>query len=393
MSTFFIRRIMYQDLRTTRLKIGKSKCFYGLRRVKTRSCVNPVFFLLMSLISVGCQKTSRTQETPVDQAIPAVVISKPAYNLGDSINITLNKPLSQVTATWDGEPVDIAHTTDSNATIASVHKTIGLHQLVVRGMAGNVKTADTLTVELYSDIRPPTLTYSVLQTYPHQTSSFTQGLEFYKGELYESTGQNGQSRIMKINLQTGAILQSVPLAAQYFGEGITIVNNRIYQLTWTSGQCFQYTMNLALEKVLTYHSQGWGLTHRDSTLIVSDGSNRLSFYTPDFRKTGELIVYDDKGPVMNLNELEYIDGIILANVWQTNRIVRIDGVSGKVTGELLIDAPTLVPIDTKENVLNGIAYQPTENALYITGKNWPSLFRIQVKDLVRSTAKKTLASR
>ncbi len=242
-------------------------------------------------------------------------------------------------------------------------------------------------------MKPEKLTYSVLQTYPHQPDSFIQGLEFYKGALYEGTGQNGQSRLMKVDLLTGTVLQSVSLPNQHFGEGITIVRDTIYQLTWTSGQCFRYTLNLVPDKTLTYHTQGWGLTHRDTTLIVSDGSNKLHFYTTDFQKTGEVVVYDNKGPVMNLNELEYINGFVWANIWQSNRIVKIDGESGKVVGELLIDSSALVPIDTDQNVLNGIAYQPAQNALYITGKNWPSLFKIQVKGLVKSTTQKAVASR
>ena len=354
-----------------------------------------LLLLFISLLIVACQKTSKPQEA-LDEQTPAPVatLAKRTFILGDSIDIILNKPLQQVTVRWDGKAVASTHPTDSTISLPSVNETIGLHQLVVTGTTTDkVKTADTLNIELWSDIKPQVLSYSVLQTYPHQTSSFTQGLEFYKGDLYEGTGQNGQSRLMKVDVRTGSILQSVPLSSQYFGEGITLVNNHIYQLTWTSGQCFRYTMNMTLDKVLTYHTQGWGLTHRDSTLIVSDGSNRLSFYTLDFQKKSELVVYDDKGPVMNLNELEYVDGYILANVWQTNRIVKIDEVSGKVIAELLIDSPKLVSIDTRENVLNGIAYQPTESALYITGKNWPSLVKIRVKNLSKPNANKTFASR
>ena len=352
-------------------------------------------FLVMSLLLVACQQTSKTQEVSDEQvATPVAALTKRTFILGDSIDIVLNKPLQQVTVSLDGNPVASTLLTGAKLLVPTINATIGLHQLVVTGTTTDkVKTADTLNIELWSDIKPQVLSYSVLQTYPHQTSSFTQGLEFYKGDLYEGTGQNGQSRLMKVDVQTGAIRQSVPLSSQYFGEGITLVNNHIYQLTWTSGQCFRYTMNLALDKVLAYHTQGWGLTHRDSTLIVSDGSNRLRFYTLDFQKKSELVVYDDKGPVMNLNELEYVDGSILANVWQTNRIVKIDEVSGKVVGELLIDSPHLVSVDTRENVLNGIAYQPTENALYITGKNWPSLVKIRVKDLSRPNPDKTVASR
>ena len=149
-------------------------------------------------------------------------------------------------------------------------------------------------------------------------------------------------------------------------------------------------MDFALEKAFTYHTEGWGLTHTDSTLIVSDGSNKLSFYRADFQKTGELSVYDDKGPVMNLNELEYVNGYVLANVW-TKCIVQIDLTSGKVLGEINVSSTLPAGVDTSVNVLNGIAYKSGEQALYITGKNWPSLFKIQVNGLFKPKAKGTIA--
>ena len=277
------------------------------------------YISLFLLFNIACQKTSKTHTDSMKR--PVAVLAKATCVLGDSIEIQLSKPLTQVAVDWDGKPVSINYRAANQLFIGSTGKNIGLHQLIVRGTTPEKeKTADTLIVELWSDIKPQKLHYSVLQTYPHKVSSFTQGLEFHNGSLYEGTGQNGQSKLMKVDLSTGAIIQSVALPTQYFGEGITIVNKRIYQLTWTSGQCFQYSMNLALEKTFTYHTQGWGITHRETTLIVSDGSNRLTFYTPDFRKTNELLVYDNEGPVMNLNELEYIDGYLLANVWQTNRI-------------------------------------------------------------------------
>jgi len=189
---------------------------------------------------------------------------------------------------------------------------------------------------------------------------------------------------MKVDLTTGTIQQSVSLPEQHFGEGITILGNHVYQLTWTSGQCFRYTKDLVLNQTFTYHTQGWGLTHRDTTLIMSDGSNRLTFYTPNLKRTGELAVYDDKGPVVNLNELEYINGYVLANVWQTNRIVQIDQATGNVVGELSMEAILPAGLNTKENVLNGLAYRLEEGALYVTGKNWPSLFKLQVSGLQKS---------
>ena len=255
-----------------------------------------------------------------------------------------------------------------------------MHQLLVSGVtSASASFSDTLNLEMWSDIVPENIAYSVLKTYPHQPTSFTQGLEFYKGVLYESTGLNGQSNLMQVDVQTGAIRKSVPLANQYFGEGLTIVNDKIYQLTWTSGVCFRYNMNFSLDRTFTYHTQGWGLTHRDTTLILSDGSNKLFFLSPTVQPLGELNVYDNKGPVKNLNELEYVDGYVFANVWQTNRIVQIDIKTGKVVGNLNMEAILPKTIDTNENVLNGIAYLPTENAFYITGKKWPTLFTLRLK--------------
>lgn len=351
--------------------------------------------LWLSLLVAACQQDKRTDNDPPNDAKPAIaVLTKPTYTVGDSVAIQLSQPLTQVTVQWDNKPAQDIQPVNNQLALRSVGEAIGLHQVVVRGTtASNGKSTDTLSVELWSDVKPQQLQYLVLQTYPHQASSFTQGLEFYQGVLYEGTGQNGESKLMKVDLVSGSALQATSLPAQYFGEGITIVNNHIYQLTWTSGQCFRYTMDMALEKTFSYHTQGWGLTHRDTTLILSDGTNRLYFYSPEFQKTGDLAVYDDKGPVMNLNELEYNDGYVFANIWQTNRIVQIDLRSGKVIAELNIAPDIVKGIDTQQNVLNGIAFRPMDNAMYITGKNWPNLFKIQVKGLLTAKQKEVVARR
>ncbi|RYF69569.1 MAG: glutamine cyclotransferase [Cytophagaceae bacterium] len=341
---------------------------------------------LFSLLLFGCQEKKQAETTPTIEGIPAVVrLSKTGYQPGDSVTIQLGQALDHLSVFWDGAVVLTKLMAKDSVRIAATGKMVGRHQLVVRGvLANNQQSIDTLSVDLWSDIKPQKLTYSVLQTYPHQTSSFTQGLEFDQGTLYEGTGLNGQSKLMKVDFKTGVIQQSVSLPEQHFGEGITVVGNHIYQLTWTSGQCFRYTKELVQDNSFTYHTQGWGLTHRDTTLIMSDGSNRLIFYTPALQRTGELAVYDDKGPVVNLNELEYINGYVLANVWQTNRIVQIDLATGKIVGELVMDAILPTGINTKENVLNGIAYRPEEGALYVTGKNWPSLFKLKVNGLQKA---------
>ena len=306
-------------------------------------------------------------------------VIKPVYTLQDSVLIHLSQPLTQVTVRWDGNAISITQRGPDTVSVKATLPKTGLHQVIVSGVMTNKQPiSDTLSVELWSDMVPADIHYAVLKTYPHEVNSFTQGLEFYQGNLYEGTGLNGQSKLMTVDLQTGRPLKSVALPEQYFGEGITIVNSKIYQLTWISGLCFQYSMNLSLEKTYTYVTQGWGLTHRDTTLILSDGSNKLYFYTPDFQKKAELSVYDNTGPITNLNELEYINGYVFANIWQTNRIAQIDLASGKVVGYLNMDDIVPPGIDSKENVLNGIAHQAGENALYITGKNWPTLFKIQL---------------
>ncbi len=337
----------------------------------------------LGLLNMRCQPTTNSESTgsQAEAPQPAVAtLSKPTYAVGDSVAIHLGQSLSGVTVLWDGTSLPVRQPVGDSVTLSAAGKTVGLHRLIVRGMLSLAHSVtDTLTVELRSDVIPVERPFTVLATYPHQTTSFTQGLEFNQGSLYESTGLNGQSRLMRVNATTGLPLQTVTLPTQHFGEGITVVNGHIYQLTWTSGLCFRYNMNFKLEKTFTYHTQGWGLTHRDSTLILSDGTNKLYFYTPDFQRVGELSVYDNRGPVVNINELEYVNGYVFANTWQTNRIIQIDLKTGKVVASLNLQSlADRTAINTQENVLNGIAYQPREHAFYVTGKNWPLLFKLKL---------------
>ncbi len=348
-------------------------------------------FLLLLLIGLTIRSCRQKQETTSPTPAPSLVrATKTAYAIGDSITLQLDPSFRVNAVGWDNRPVQPI-ISSGLLSFKPATATVGYHQLVITGQTTTQKqVSDTLQIDVWSDVIPRRLAYTVLQTYPHQRSSFTQGLAFYNDVLYEGTGLNGQSKLMKVNLSDGATIQSIDLPSQFFGEGITVVNDHIYQLTWTSGQCFYYTTDLVLKKTFVYHTQGWGITHRDTTLIVSDGSNRLTYYSLDFQKLGETVVYDNQGPVTNLNELEYVNGYVLANVWQTNRIVQIDPASGKVVGELRIDPNLPAGVNTNNDVLNGIAYRPGEQALYITGKNWPSLFRIQVKALFEQGRRQTL---
>ena len=222
-------------------------------------------------------------------------------------------------------------------------------------------------------------TYQVINRYPHDPGAFTQGLIFDNGLLYESTGLHGRSSLREVDLATGAVRRRVNVPAEYFAEGMTMLEGRIYQLTWQSQVGFIYdAATLAQVGQFSYMGEGWGLTHDRHLLIMSDGTNRIRFLDPvDFRVVRTIGVVDGSGdPVTRLNELEYIEGQIYANVWQTNAIARIDPASGRILG--WIDLAGLLPAGTPGDVLNGIAYDAASRRLFVTGKLWPYLFEIRV---------------
>ena len=228
----------------------------------------------------------------------------------------------------------------------------------------------------------PEYGFRVVHVYPHDTTAFTEGLFYLDGFLYESTGFEGRSGIRKEKLETGQVVQSRPLSEQYFGEGIVNWKDRIFQLTWRSNIGFVYDLStLAPFASFTYPGEGWALTHDDRRLIMSDGTPVLRFLDPDtLKEIGRLTVTDEGRPVQNLNELEYVKGEIFANIWQTNRIARIDPVTGKVKGwiDLAGLMPGAPPPDRTDAVPNGIAYDAKNDRLFVTGKLWPNLFEIRL---------------
>jgi glutamine cyclotransferase len=227
----------------------------------------------------------------------------------------------------------------------------------------------------------PVFGYEIVNTYPHDREAFTQGLVFVGGTLYEGTGLYGRSSLRKVELETGQILQIVALSDEYFGEGITVLGDRIYQLTWKSRVGFVYDREtFELIQTFTYPTEGWGITHDGTELIMSDGSATLHFLDPDtLEEIGQVQVRDGNYLVTQLNELEYIKGEVYANVWQTDRIARIDPETGQVTGWLEL-AGLLGPEDREQpvDVLNGIAYGAENDRLFVTGKLWPKLFEIEL---------------
>ncbi len=227
----------------------------------------------------------------------------------------------------------------------------------------------------------PRFGYKVLQTYPHNINSFTQGLVFRDGYLFEGTGKNGESSLSQLNLEDGSVLQSTALNRRYFGEGIEIVGDKIYQLTWRSNMVFVYDKN-SFEPIGNHYnaSEGWGLAYDGEHLILSDGTATLQFMNPEtFAPQRKVQVTLNGNPIIYLNELEYINGQIWANVWQTDYIVRIDPASGNVVS--LIDMTGLsaqTQLGSSEAVLNGIAWDEAGQRLFVTGKHWSNLFEIEL---------------
>ena len=227
----------------------------------------------------------------------------------------------------------------------------------------------------------PVYTYKVVNTYPHDQSAFTEGLVFEDGVLYEGTGLPGYSTLRRVKLETGEILQICELPPQLFGEGLTIYGNKIIQLTWQSHIGFVYDKySFKLLQEFNYPDEGWGITHDEKRLIMSDGTETLHFLDPEtFEEIGQIEVFANDIPITRINELEYIQGEIYANIWKTERIARIDPLTGQVIGWIDLRG-ILSPENDSEtvDVLNGIAYDTNNDRLFVTGKYWPKLFEIEL---------------
>jgi glutamine cyclotransferase len=228
---------------------------------------------------------------------------------------------------------------------------------------------------------PARYSFEVVHAWPHDPGAFTQGLVFRDGELLESTGLNGHSSLREVNLETGKVMRQETVPAEYFAEGLAVIGEQAYQLTWKGQTGFIYDVStFELKGTFPYEGEGWGLTTDGKLLVMSDGTSRIRFIDPDtFKVVRSIDVTLSGKPVVRLNELEWIKGEIFANVWQTDTVVRIDPATGEVRG--VIDFSFLLPLDQRAgvDVLNGIAYDPARDRLFVTGKLWPELFEVRLK--------------
>jgi glutaminyl-peptide cyclotransferase len=228
----------------------------------------------------------------------------------------------------------------------------------------------------------PRYGYEIVNTWPHDKDAYTQGLVFKEGKLLESTGQEGRSSLRRVEPETGKVLKKVDVPRPYFAEGITLLKGKIYQLTWQHQLGFIYDAE-SFEKLgeFSYRSEGWGLTNDGSSLILSDGTNRIRFIDPsNFKVTKTISVLDGSNPIASINELEYVHGEIYANIWHKDQVARIDPQTGRVVGWIdLTGLHALSETGDGEAVLNGIAYDESSDRLFVTGKLWPKLFEIRVK--------------
>ncbi|MFO7923321.1 MAG: glutaminyl-peptide cyclotransferase [Bacteroidales bacterium] len=356
-----------------------------------------IFFFCLG----GCADTPRNR-TPADESLPEPSERARTEQLAG----TIVKP-SDGDDFVTGEEIEINFSFDQDAgNVESLNMTVDGSETVFKGSISGgliwdssgqpvgsrrirleIEYADGTTetypvnIVLKSDIIPRKYTYNIINSYPHDIRAFTQGLVYYGGFLYESTGRYGQSTLRKVDVETGGVLRSLKLERDLFGEGLCVHDDKLYQLTWKSKVGFIYDIETfrMLSRVY-YDTEGWGLTSDGSNLLKSDGSHYIYVLDPQyFSETDKFEVFDNNGRVQGLNELEFIDGTVYANVYGTDEIAMIDRESGRLEG--IIDLKGLLDRRYRHpelDVLNGIAWDHENDRLFVTGKNWPRLFEIEV---------------
>lgn len=362
-----------------------------------------LFVLLLITWTLSCsgRPGKKTEpEIPTGSLVPEEAVTKliklispdenSGFKLNDPVKVVLaledkNKLPDSVLIYFDSKLVKVIKTAPWEYSIPPVFTvTTGRKSLKVSAYKGG-KSMNTITrfMIIYSDKVPKRNGYKVVNTYPHNRDAFTQGLVYDNGVLFEGTGQNTGSSLREVELNTGRIIRQHNLDASLFGEGIALYRDRIFQVTWENKVGFVYEKStFKLINKIYYPTQGWGLTTIDDNIVMSDGSNILYYFEPEmFTVVSRIEVYDNEKKVEQLNELEYINGEIWANIWTTDLIARIDKVSGKVIS--YIDLKGILPESERNaetDVLNGIAYDIQGKRIFVTGKKWPKLYEIRITE-------------
>jgi len=308
-----------------------------------------------------------------------------------------NKINAEVKIIDNAKPIDsIQFFIDDNKKITLMHKpysynfdtkllSVGEHNIkTISFVSDKSKDIKEHKFFLVSDIKPQNINYKILNTLTHDKRAYTQGFVYDNGYFYEGTGQYGESTLRKVNAKTGDLIESLNLPSNVFGEGVVLYKNKIFQLTWQSLVGYVYDKeSFKLLNKFNYQTEGWGITTDGKDLIMSDGTSKIYYVEPEFfTKLHQFEVCDNNGAVNNLNELEYVNGFIYANVWQTDKIIKIDPSNGKVVA--VINCKKLVPkeyVRSQDNVLNGIAYNSEKNTFYVTGKRWAVIYEIELEQI------------
>ena len=341
-------------------------------------------FILLSTVLANCDgsKKSADQYFSFDESA-----RKTTYTVDDAISLKIinaqNKAIDSVIYYVNGNRIS-TKTDISPVDFQMKGQKLGYQNIkTVVYFDGQTQSQELVTrVELVSNIHPKLLKYEIVNTYPHDITSFTQGLEFYRDTLFESTGQHGTSYIRKLDYKTGKVYKQVDLEQQYFGEGITVFHNKVYQLTWQSGVGLIYNAdNLKLEKTFKYDKkvEGWGLTHDGEFLYQSDGTEKIWKMEASTQKMIDYVnVYSAASKIKSVNELEFVDGKIYGNIWQRDAIAVIDPKTGAVVEVLDLKDLRATLTSPRAEALNGIAYNKKTNTFFVTGKLWDKMFEIKL---------------
>jgi len=361
-----------------------------------KTLFNSFILLSVGIFLFHCGSNSnKTQQNNPDN----VVVSEPdiiklhlepekdEYIIGEDIQIvadlTDSLTVDSIKLTVDAKPLDVGKQMPYKFKWSTITEKVGDRNVAVTIYSGGKQKFKNINLRLLSDLKPKSYGFKVVKSYPHDIEAYTQGLYYENGFFYEATGLKGSSSLRRVKLETGEIFQSYTIPNEYFGEGITLYKDKIIQLTWEDHIGFVYNKTtFDVISQFSYSTQGWGITTIGDKLVMSDGSSTLYFLDANtLSVTSTLEVFDDKGPVKNLNELEYIENEIYANIYGSDIIVKINPENGKVTGSISLKG-ILSPQDIhdKIDVLNGIAFDPAKKRLFVTGKRWPKLFEIKLEE-------------